>query len=81
MFLFRDIFFSIIYTETKVRSHGGRVVREEKRKKEEREKGGMKEEGKDRTGDGRGNEGGKERRNGKQKNCFGGSRFECDIFL
>jgi hypothetical protein len=41
----------------------------------------MKEKGKDGTGDGRGKEGGKERRNGKQKNFFGGSRFECDIFL
>ena len=33
-------FFTVIHTETKVRSHGGREVREENGKKEERGKGG-----------------------------------------
>jgi hypothetical protein len=42
---------------------------------------GMKEKGKEGTGDGRGKEGETDRRNGKQKNCFGGSRFEFDFFL
>ena len=68
-------FFTVIYPETKVRTHGGKEVREEKRKKKERGEGkkrrkggqgenkgkGIQEKGKTGTGVGRGKEGGKKR--------------------